>query len=109
MNTLLQNNPEAIKAYNEYERETNLRHLHMGCWLVILLMPAGLMVDYFVYPGLLPEFLKLRFIASGCGVLVLLLLHSQQRERFHFLLCLLVALIPAFFMCWMIKAADGAK
>jgi len=106
---LFQQNPKASEAYEEYERVTNLRHLEIGCWLVILLMPAGSLVDYFIYPGLIGYFFKLRLISSACGAVGLLLLRTRLKDRFHFWLCLFVGLNPAFFMCWMVYAADGAK
>jgi two-component system sensor histidine kinase PhcS len=109
MNLLLQQNPKAIAAYEEYERVTNLRHLEIGCWLVILLMPAGSLVDYFVYPELRGDFFKLRLISSACGAICLLLLRTGFKYRLHFWLCLFVGLNPAFFMCLMIYAADGAN
>jgi len=102
-------NPKAFEAYEEYERVTNLRHLKIGCWLVILLMPAGLLVDCFVYPNNLGEFFALRATSSGFGFLGLLALHSRFKDRYHFWLCLFVGLNPAFFMCCMIYAADGAN
>ena len=109
MNALFQTYPEAFKAYEDYESATNLRHLEIGCWLVIFLMPAGSLVDYFVYPGMLGYFFKLRLASSACGAIVLLLLQTRFKYRLHFWLCLFVGLNPAFFMCWMIYAADGAN
>ncbi len=108
MNLDLKQNPQARKAYEDYERKTNLRHLTTGCWLVMLLMPAGSLLDYFVYPEKTKFFLILRLACALCGGIVWLLLHSPLRERFDQLLCLIVGLTPAFFMSWMIYATGGA-
>lgn len=104
----LKQNPQALKAYEDYERKTNLRHLATGCWLVIILMPAGSLLDYFVYPEKTKFFLILRLACALCGAIVWLLLHSPLREKFDQLLCLIVGLVPAFFMSWMIYATGGA-
>lgn len=103
-----QNNPEALKAYEDYERNTNLRHLDIGCWLIMILMPAGAVLDYFVYPREAPFFLVLRLVCAACGLIVWLLLRTRVR-KFDRVLCLVVGLTPAFFMCWMIYAKEGAN
>ncbi len=108
MNMDLKKNPEALKAYEDYERSTNLRHLDIGCWLVMILMPAGAVLDYFVYPRNAAFFLVLRLLCAVCGALVWLVLRTSIREKFDRLLCLVVGLTPAFFMCWMIYATEGA-
>jgi two-component system sensor histidine kinase PhcS len=108
MNIDLKKNPEALKAYEDYERATNLRHLDIGCWLVMILMPAGAVLDYFVYPRKAAFFLVLRLLCAVCGAVVWLLLRTSIRERFDRILCLVVGLTPAFFMCWMIYATEGA-
>ncbi len=108
MNLDIKTNPEALKAYQDYERSTNLRHLDIGCWLIMTLMPAGAILDYFVYPRKAPFFLVLRLICAACGAVVWLLLRTSIREKFDRLLCMIVGLTPAFFMCWMIYAAEGA-
>ncbi len=101
-------NPEARKAYEDYERNTNLRHLDIGCWLVMILMPVGGILDYIVYPHKAAFFLVLRLVCAVCGAVVWLILRTSIKEKFDRLLCLVVGLTPAFFMCWMIYASEGA-
>ena len=108
MNNVFQKNPEALKAYEDYERSTNLRHLDIGCWLVMILMPAGAILDYFVYPRKAAFFLILRLLCAACGAVVWLILRTSIREKYDRLLCVTVGLTPAFFMCWMIYATEGA-
>jgi signal transduction histidine kinase len=104
----LQNNPEALRAYTEYERRINIRNLHIGCYLVMTLMPAGCILDYFVYPEKAAFFLALRLLCSFLGFIVWVALRTPSREKFDRPLCLFVALLPAFFICWMIYDTEGA-
>ena len=39
-------NREALKAYADYERQIYVRHLEVGSYLVMALMPAGIVLDY---------------------------------------------------------------
>ena len=103
-----QNNPEALKAYTEYERRTNIRNLHIGCYLVMTLMPAGYVLDYFIYPKKAAFFLTLRLICAFFGFVVWAALRTPKREKFDRPLCVFVALLPAFFICWMIYDTEGA-
>ena len=108
MNIDFKKNPDALKAYQDYERSTNLRHLDIGCWLIMILMPAGAVLDYFVYRKHFAFFLVLRLVCAACGAAVWLILRTRLKEKFDRLLCLVVGLTPAFFMCWMIYATEGA-
>ncbi|HMP83126.1 MAG TPA: ATP-binding protein [Verrucomicrobiota bacterium] len=99
--------PEALQAYADYESQITIRHLRFGCYLVMLLMPAGFLLDYFVYPDKVVPFLQLRFLASLLGAVILLLLRFEASQRFHRELSLVIALIPAFFICVMIYATEG--
>ena len=108
MKNSFQNNPEALKAYTDYERRTNIRHLDIGCYLVITLMPLGVVLDYFIYPDKVVLFLKLRLVCALLAGVVWAVLRTPLREKFDRLLCLIVASLPAFFICWMIYATEGA-
>jgi two-component system sensor histidine kinase PhcS len=107
MSVELQNDPAALKAYQDYERKTNLRHLDIGCWLVMILMPAGMILDRSVYPDHAPFFLKLRLASAVCGGIVWLILRTPLRDKIDQLLCVFIGLTPAFFMCWMIYDTEG--
>jgi two-component system sensor histidine kinase PhcS len=96
-----------MQAYYAYERQIYLRHLEVGSYLVMLLMPAGVVLDYFVYPAKLGYFFTLRLAAMIFGGCVWLVLHTRLREKIHRYLSLVLALIPALFICWMIWASDG--
>ena len=98
---------KALEAYHDYERRIYVRHLEVGSYLVIVLMPAGVLLDYFVYPRQVAFFFALRLAAAFLGGCVWLALQTKLREKVHRYLSLILALMPAFFICWMIYASDG--
>ena len=99
-----QRNAEAVTAYADYESQLTAKHLEIGCFLVMALMPAGVLLDYFVYRGQIGLFLVLRLTCVLLTMLVWLFVRSPISKRFHRLLGVFVALLPAFFICWMIYA-----
>jgi two-component system sensor histidine kinase PhcS len=103
----LPNNLEALKAYAEYERQINIRHLDIGCYLVMTLMPVGVILDYFVYPNEIGLFLKLRLACMLLAGGVWLILRMPWKLKFYRPLSLSIALLPSFFICWMIYATEG--
>jgi two-component system sensor histidine kinase PhcS len=100
-------NEEVRRAYQDYERQIYVRHLVVGSYLVMLLMPAGVVLDYFVYPAYLPYFFALRMASAALGGCVWLALRTKLREKVPRYLSLVLALMPAFFICWMIYASEG--
>ena len=99
---------EVLETYEDYERQITLRHLEIGCYLVMILMPFGVSLDFVVYPKMVIPFLELRLISSVMAFGVLLTLRTSFSHRHHRLLSLVIALIPAFFICCMIFATEGA-
>jgi len=108
MNSDIINDAAILKAYANYERQINNRHLKIGCYLVVALMPAGLVLDYFVYPEKLPYFLKLRLACSALAVVVWIILQTPLKDTAHKLLCLVIGVLPSAFICWMIYDTNGA-
>jgi len=97
-----------MQAYSDYERRIYVRHLEVGSYLVMVLMPAGVVLDYFVYREHLLYFSILRLASAALGGCVWLVLRTKLRDKIHRYLSLELALMPAFFICWMIYASDGA-
>jgi signal transduction histidine kinase len=102
-----QNGREAWQTYSDYERQITFRHLRVGCLLVVALMPAGIVLDYFVYPDKLAYFFTLRLVCSLLELGVWAMLWSGWGQKLHRGLALVVALLPAFFISWMIYATEG--
>jgi signal transduction histidine kinase len=100
---------EVLQTYANYERQITLKHLEVGCYLVMLLMPLGIVLDYFVYPGKIWYFFALRLAASCLALGIWGLLRTPFSQKLHQFLSLMIALIPAFFICWMIAATEGTR
>ena len=95
-------NDEALSAYADYERQIYIKHLEIGCYLVMFLMPAGVILDWFVYHQLVVTFLELRLICAGLAALFLLSLRTSLKQNAHQALSLAIAVLPSFFICLMI-------
>ena len=100
--------PEPVLAsLQDYESQITSRHLKVGCLLVLFLMPAGVLLDAFVYPEKLNEFWTLRYTCSLLAAALLAVLYLPIRPRFYAGIGLLIALLPVAFICWMIKETEG--
>jgi signal transduction histidine kinase len=99
--------PQSLASLEDYESQITSRHLKVGCLLVMVLMPAGVVLDYFVYPEHLVLFWTLR---CACAILeagLFLLLRRPIPNRYYPAIGLVIALLPIAFICWMIHATDG--
>jgi signal transduction histidine kinase len=95
---------EAFKGYEEKQRFTNTK---VGCFLVITLMPAGSLLDYFVYPERLGTFFVLRLLCSLCAGLILGSLYTRAGRKHIQKLGIIVPLLPVIFIAGMIAIREG--
>jgi signal transduction histidine kinase len=102
-----ENGPEAWRTYSDYEQQITQRHLRVGALLVILLMPLGILLDAFVYPARVGNFLVLRLACSALEAGVWFLLGRQWGQRMQQAFGLVVAGLPVLFICAMIYATEG--
>jgi two-component system sensor histidine kinase PhcS len=94
----------------EYERQIMVRHLRVGCYLVMVLMPVGFLLDYaYYYHDYEARWLFLIFRLTCSLILVPIpgLLRSEFGLRHYQGVGLFVALLPSFFICWMIFEREG--
>ncbi len=90
--------------------EKVLRHSQswIGAWLMLILIPAGITLDYVVHPERFSEFATYRLIADGF-VIVALLLHKTQFGRDHPSTLIGLWLGAAIIMiCWMVYVSSGS-
>lgn len=103
--------PPNIRAvYDRYTLADSIRNSRVACVLVAVLMPLGYLMDYFVYPVLSDYFLILRLMSSAMAMLLFVVLRQRNfSDRQYRVLCTGWYLIPAFFICCMIKATEGVS
>lgn len=103
--------PEEIRrAFQDYERSVRVRNYKIGCVLALIFMPAGAVLDYFVYREQVTEFFLLRLLCAALLAAIGLLLHARPDHPTYRALGFSVALLPMVFICWMIyRSSDGAN
>src|SRR3954470_22174540 len=89
-------------AFQAYEHELRVRNYKVGCLLGIIFMPAGVSLDYFVYPVDVSEFLGVRLLCSLLlGVLWTVFHFFPKIKGFRFLGGVMTFL-PLLAITWMI-------
>ena len=106
--TRVSNTPEIARAFSDYQRQVTINNVRVGCYLGMALMPAGMVLDLFVYPHKVVHFLQLRLL---CSVLIAIfwgVVSSGRGVRYYRALGVVLAMLPSFFMSWMIFETEGA-
>jgi len=110
MTSTFSNSEEIQKAYQEWDRSAAIYNFKVACYLGLVMMPAGVVLDYFVYPDKVWEFLKLRLLFDVLIVGFLLLLLKPFARKYYRFLGVTLAMLPTIFISVMIyKTADGAS
>src|SRR5882762_324508 len=91
---------EIARAFNEYDRQVKISNIKIGCLLGIALMPAGIVLDYFVYRDELAYFLKLRLLCSFLIGLFWILVASPLGHQHYRKLGVTLAMFPATSIAW---------
>lgn len=94
--------PNFAAAFNEHEKRNRLYTGKIACLLVIVLMPAGVCLDHFVYPDKFDLFLAVRLVSSLLASGLLYLHMTQFGQRHYRLLGVPIALLPSAVIAWMI-------
>ncbi len=104
----LSNPKEIAQAYLEYDRQETISNFKVACALGIVLMPAGFLLDSFVYHVQAIYFLKLRILCSLLIALFLVLLLTPLGRKYYRFQGVTLFMLPASFIAWMIFATEGA-
>jgi signal transduction histidine kinase len=99
--------PGFAEAYSARERQERLSSGKVACALVVFLMPAGITLDYFVYPAYVFYFLILRLICAALAGFLWFVHTSPVGQRYYRFLGIPIAILPAFFIAWMIAVTEG--
>lgn len=95
-------NAQALKAFTRYDRQVRISNSKLGSILAMIMMPAGITLDYFVYPDKIWDLLKLRLVCSFLVGMVFALLCTNFGKRFYRALCMTWYMLPALCIAWMI-------
>jgi signal transduction histidine kinase len=100
-------NSEILKAFQTYENQERIINTRIGCILVVLLMPLGSALDYFVYRDMLVPFLFIRLFCSSMAALIWAFLYSKMGQSHNKWLGVVVPLLPAVAIAGMIAVKEG--
>jgi signal transduction histidine kinase len=100
---------ELKQSFFEYNRDYRIANSKVGCMLVVVLMPAGFLLDYFVYPQNVKFFFLLRIICSLLAFALWGLLSTSLGRRHFRALGMLWFILPSLFISIMIYFADGVN
>ena len=95
-------------AYVEYNHGVRITGAQNACMLVVVLMPAGHLLDYFVYPAFTRSFFLLRIICAALALGVWAVLKTGFGARHLRLLAMATFVLPTFFISLMIYLTEGA-
>lgn len=90
------------EAFIAHERKQRIYTGKIASLLVIVLVPAGISLDYFVYPDQLKYFLGIRSVCAVMAGLLFYLHTTKFGQRHYRWLGVPTALLPAFFLEWII-------
>ena len=107
MPTRMSTNPAVQRAWAEEDRAARLRFSRIGCVLALVLIPAGVTLDLFVYPHLFTEFLLLRALGDVILLLILGLHFCEIGPRYIRVLTMAWLIIPQATICYMIYLTEG--
>lgn len=95
------------QAYSEHNRHFRIASFKVGCVLVLVLMPAGGLLDYFVYYDRLGFFFTLRMLCSLLALILWGLLNTRLGQAHFRTMGMLCFILPSLFISLMIYFADG--
>jgi len=102
------NNPEIREAYRRYTLANTIRNSKVAFLLVMVLMPAGYVMDRVVFPQEAYHFLLLRLLSALlAGLLLVAITRINWRETVLRFLCTGWYLVPAVIICTMIAQTKG--
>lgn len=100
---------ELRQAFEEYDRRVILNNVRVGCAIGAVLMPVGVILDYYVYRELLWDFFKLRVLCSVLIGIFWAIVVTPFGHKHPRTLGITLAMFPTFFISLMIFLKDGSQ
>src|SRR5580704_10741088 len=100
---------ELLRKFRESEKAFRVQQARVGCVLVLICMPLGCGLDWFVYPHHFLSFLIFGRLLCDLFVAPLyFLLRSRFAEHWINPIGLIWPLLPAVSISWMIFSTEGS-
>src|SRR4051812_20037047 len=96
-----------VEAFEAYEAQERISNTKVGCALVVTLMPAGTLLDWYVYRDEGIPFFYLRLLCAALAAVIWIFLFSEAGRKSGKWLGIIVPLLPVVFIAWMIKKEEG--
>ncbi len=96
------------QAYNVHHMSLRVNYARIGCILSLVLMPAGVLLDLFVYPHLLIHFLIIRVLCDSVTAGIFLSTYTRQGRQNIIFVGLLIVLVANLSISLMIYISEGA-
>ncbi len=100
-------NSAIVEAFLAHEAQERIFNTKVGCALVVILMPAGSLLDYFVYPKQLAPFFNVRLMCSALAGIIWAFLFTEAGRKSSKWLGVIVPMLPAVFIAGMIAVQEG--
>ena len=102
---------ELNQSFARYDQQITINNIQLGCLLGMILMPAGVVLDFFTYPES-PEVIWAFFqLRVWCSILIgifWLFVRTDFGRKQYRTLGITLALIPALFISLLIAREEGA-
>ena len=102
------NDLKAREAFAKHDQQLRIWRLKVGSLLVLTTNPGGTSLDQQVYPEHVAFFWKLRIATALLGMIIFAASFTRLAAKCHYVLGLILPMIPIFFISWMIYASEGA-
>lgn len=98
---------ELRQRFTDYNESFRIANSKVGCLLVVVLMPFGALLDYFVYPEELGFFFQLRIICSAIVLGIWWAFTQPISKRWYRFLGIFWFTQPSLFIALMIYFTEG--
>jgi two-component system, sensor histidine kinase PhcS len=98
------------ELYQDYKKSRNqilIRPTRFGGILSMIFIPAGICLDYFIYPEMLPNFLRIRLFSSIITIIPLIMTYTAFGKKNIFFMGAIITAIACLSMSIMIALTGG--
>jgi len=101
--------PKLQRDFDEEDRKLRFEQSKIGAWLILFLIPGGIIVDLTSYPQQVAELASYRIMAIICVLGVISLHWTEFGERYPHVLINLWLGTGSLMVAYMIYAIDGSR